>query len=209
MFYKRTIFDRASSLGTILVVLIGLALYTAVSCNSDKECEPDCEGKCCGDDGCGGTCANVCPDPCQSPYLFCDRISCLCLDWECNADCSGKCCGSDGCCDTCPNECPTGEQCNISTCECEALADIGEACPHNSGINSDAPDCEPVFDCIGEYELGDCSNVGECSSPASYHPDCYMGKCGYSFCSISCELEQCPAGFVENTFLGSCYCFPE
>ena len=187
-------------------------------------CCPSCTAKCCGDDFCGGVCPDTCPEGtyCDTSRCLCEKdpVPCVndmdcegrgcCIDNECVwMSCAGLMCGPDPVCGLECGPCEDGKLCNEnSICVPGPLGEMGEPCKYG-GINEDRSYCALGFNCIGEIELGDCVDVGECTSPASYHPDCYLGKCGYSFCSVSCEVEQCPAGFVEDTSLGSCYCFPE
>ena len=129
----------------------------------------------------------------------CEMLGIVCGDWD--DDCGGTVsCG----------ECSPEEECNhLGKCRLCSLSELGQPCPY-SHVHYGACDCAVGLECIGDSYIDTCSFGSACDNiPEIYNPDCHARNCGYSFCSVSCEVEQCPAGFVEDTSLGSCYCFPE
>lgn len=180
----------------------------------DLECGPDpvC-GKECGPCSEGYNCINgyCIEDPC----VFC-KLGYTCQYGICKPAVSlpGNCIETD--------DCPPGYYCENHVCyecpydsqreDCEWRGEygiIGYPCPTESGVNIQGKECDPCLTCSGGYELGDCVDASDCLLPEGYNPECLLGKCGYSFCSRSCEDVDCPPGFVPDVSLGECYCFPE
>jgi hypothetical protein len=159
------------------------------------------------DDGQGGQIeCGICPN--DEP---CDGGSCVtCKPWECNimeVECGiwDDGCGGEIDCGICLEE----DKCDEFGRCVEYIQDtIGSPCPY-SHVNGAYFSCELGLICVGDSYLGECYSEDECGIPEKYHPDCFPSRCGFSFCSKACDGEQCPAGFVEDTSLGTCYCFPE
>jgi len=167
------------------------------------------------DDGQGGVLdCGVCPNG-----EVCNNGGCAsCKPWSC--DMIGAECGEwhAGCGDESRTDnyvivcgkCPAGESCNeFARCEAGELSAIGDPCPLAGGVHENESNCALGSICIGEHDLGACADVADCGLPAEYHPECHDGACGYSFCSQTCDFQGCPSGFINGTFLGACYCFPE
>jgi len=164
------------------------------------------------DDGLGGMLdCGECPDNDSCMDGKCEK----CKPWTCEL--IGAKCGKwhDSC--VYDNDegiincglCPEGESCSeFARCEEGDLGTIGTPCPHASGLHGGEKSCALGLTCVGEYDLGACINVADCGLPDDYQPECHNGACGYSFCTRKCDNLSCPAGFVENTSLGKCYCFP-
>lgn len=86
---------------------------------------------------------------------------------------------------------------------------VGDPCPYGIGVHEQHDYCAAAYTCVGDYNIGTCTDVADCTFPVAYNPVCLDGKCAYSFCAASCDEEDCAVGYVRRQISGKCYCYPE